>query len=63
MRDKDPLLEPFAKLAFGPEAGQRLRDGLCPRCGAKRENFRDRLSEREAAISGLCQNCQDVIFP
>lgn len=31
-------------------------------CGKPVEGFRDRLSEKEYTISGLCQNCQDEIF-
>lgn len=51
-----------AIVAFGKQAGDRLDKGLCPRCGKPAERFRDRASEREHLISGLCQKCQDAIF-
>lgn len=31
-------------------------------CGEPVEGFRDALSKREYAISGLCQRCQDAVF-
>jgi hypothetical protein len=59
------MASPFAvvaALAFGKEGPERLKVGLCPRCGAKPIKFRDKISEREFDISGLCQTCQDVFF-
>ncbi len=51
-----------AIVAFGQEAGPRLDRGCCPRCGVLPGQFRDFVSKREHAISGLCQKCQDAIF-
>lgn len=34
----------------------------CKLCGFKMGSFRDELSKREAAFSGLCQTCQDSFF-
>lgn len=61
------MASPFAvvaALAFGKEGPVRLKAGLCPRCGCDpaKQGFRDPLSAREFAISGLCQACQDVVF-
>lgn len=42
--------------------GSRLRAGLCPTCGEEVVSFRDELSAREYAISGMCQGCQDSVF-
>lgn len=38
--------------------------GACTECGAdaKARKFANKESEREYAISGLCQNCQDKVF-
>jgi len=36
--------------------------GQCVKCGEFNIEFRDELSRREYAISGLCQCCQDGIF-
>ena len=46
------------------EAVTRAESGLCPRCGEKTDHkpFVDELSAKEAAISGFCQPCQDVVF-
>jgi hypothetical protein len=35
----------------------------CPTCGGTISKFRDELSEREYRISGMCQKCQDEVFP
>lgn len=51
-----------AVVAFGEQAGKRLDDNLCPRCGKPAQQFRDETSEREYDLTGLCQKCQDVIF-
>jgi hypothetical protein len=51
-----------AIVAFGKKAGERLDHGLCPRCGKQANHFRDKVSQREWVISGLCQSCQDAIF-
>ena len=46
---------------FG-KAVERFERGLCAMCGAKINDFRDALSEKEYSISGMCQKCQDSIF-
>lgn len=41
----------------------RKARGLCPICGARPPfEFKDRLSEKEYRISGMCQLCQDKVF-
>ena len=39
-----------------------LQLGLCPLCGGPPGEFKDELSKREFAVSGICQKCQDEIF-
>ena len=34
----------------------------CPCCGKDATVFRDALSYKESQISGLCQECQDIVF-
>ena len=48
---------------FGKQV-DRVEKGLCPMCGmpVNMEDFKDELSRKEAAIGGICQSCQDVIF-
>ncbi len=41
--------------------GRRAR-GLCPFCGEALGEHRDGLSKREAALTGLCQKCQDATY-
>lgn len=35
---------------------------ICPSCYQEVTGFRDKKSEREFGISGLCQQCQDKTF-
>jgi hypothetical protein len=43
----------------------RIDRGLCPLCESPIDytSFKDPLSKREFEISGMCQSCQDSIFP
>ena len=34
----------------------------CSLCGNESLKFKDRLSEKEYMISGMCQKCQDLTF-
>ena len=45
-----------------PEAKEMRDKGLCPTCGQKVLEFRDKLSAKEFEISGMCQECQDSVF-
>lgn len=48
---------------FGKEVN-RVQMGLCPFCAKEilDEDFKDELSRKEYAISGLCQACQDNFY-
>lgn len=48
----------------GKPTEERLKAGLCPMCGGKADidEFRDKTSRDEFALSGICQTCQDQIF-
>lgn len=41
-----------------------IEAGRCPMCSEpiNTDDFKDDLSRREYAISGLCQSCQDWVF-
>jgi len=41
-----------------------IKEGKCPFCKKQIdiESFKDELSLKEFAISGLCQKCQDEVF-
>lgn len=45
-----------------PENKARKDAGLCPICGQPITEFRDALSHKEFQISGMCQECQDLVF-
>ena len=51
------------RAGFG-NAVARVERGQCATCGedVRVQQFRDRLSEREFNISGMCQVCQDDVF-
>ncbi len=48
------------KVGVDREAAKK--SSLCAWCGRGIEGFRDEISRREYAISGMCQPCQDVAF-
>lgn len=47
-----------------PEGADKMKHRKCPTCGADMKNpvFKDKLSEKEFMISGMCQKCQDEVF-
>lgn len=45
-----------------PDAKIDRGNGICPTCKRDIGTFKDKLSEKEYAISGLCQECQDEVF-
>ena len=44
-----------------PEALEKIENKICPTCNKKITGFKDRLSEKEYKISGMCQECQDGV--
>ena len=47
---------------FGRYRSVALLEASCVSCGEDKGEFKDELSEREYAISALCQKCQDKTF-
>jgi formylmethanofuran dehydrogenase subunit E len=45
-----------------PEAKKLKDSGKCPTCKEDVGTFRNKASEREFDISGMCQKCQDSVF-
>jgi hypothetical protein len=39
-----------------------IENNVCALCGKDASKFKDEISVREFAISGLCQSCQDEVF-
>jgi hypothetical protein len=57
---KSPVLEQLLEEMFGRTTA--IEKNLCVVCKTDVGSFRDKLSEKEYAISGLCQKCQDSVF-
>jgi len=59
--DKNPEIDKFLhKIQGRPRGGKG-----CTRCGSARmmpSDFRNAMSIKEAQISWMCQQCQDVMF-
>lgn len=51
----------MTQLGFKEEV-KRIGKGNCPICNEKIGTFRNKKSEAEYEISGLCQKCQDKTF-
>jgi hypothetical protein len=45
-----------------PGTVELISKNICPTCKKNIVTFRDKLSEKEYNISGMCQNCQDKVF-
>jgi len=58
--EKPDLNKPVFKIF--PEIKKAVEDAVCPACGTKITGFKDKLSEKEYSISGMCQECQDKIW-
>lgn len=57
---KSPEMEAMLEKRYGRTTA--IRGSFCVMCHEPASSFRDRLSEKEFIISGLCQKCQDIAF-
>ena len=62
--EKHPAIEAVldAQLPAGVSRRESIEANRCVSCREAVTGFRDAESEREYAISGLCQPCQDWVF-
>jgi hypothetical protein len=62
--EKSPQIAQFLEENFGRSTAIANDRCLQPPigCGGEATQFDDEKSQREYSISGLCQNCQNVIF-
>ena len=64
---KSPLmqkfLDDFTRINTGVSASVSQAVNHCVWCHKSATEFRDPLSVKEYEISGLCQECQDKVFP
>jgi len=64
MRSKElqNFLDKFTKDSFGKSQSECQKETICVFCHEKITGFRNKISEKEYKISGLCQKCQDEVF-
>ena len=64
---KSAEVEEFLTATFGFDRREYIERNQCipPPYGCSNpvEDFRDEQSRREYSISGMCQKCQDKVFP
>jgi hypothetical protein len=61
MSEKSPGMVAAIEALF-PGTLDAIALNQCPVCNTQITQFRDKLSEREYEISGMCQRCQDAVF-
>ena len=59
--EKAPQIDKFLGALRGKNRKETIEQNKCMTCDGDAIKFRDELSEREYAISGMCQECQDGI--
>jgi len=60
--EKQGFVDMLAKSLYGRSQTSARSKSVCVMCGKPLTPFRDELSVREYAISGMCQTCQDGVF-
>jgi hypothetical protein len=62
--EKSPELDEFIDQITPNLLGRRgsIESNICATCLKPIGKFKDKLSEKEYTISGMCQVCQDSIF-
>lgn len=63
-KELQDFVDDLSEKAFGKSQTEAMKKKECVFCHAeiKPEDFRDELSRKEYAISGICQKCQDEVF-
>jgi hypothetical protein len=59
---KSPEIDALLERVTGKSREDTIRAGKCMTCDGDATEFRDKLSEQEYRISGMCQKCQDSVF-
>ena len=60
---KNPAIDKFISDITGVNRVATIKEDKCVACTMQCATFRDNLSRKEYSISGLCQRCQDAIYP
>jgi hypothetical protein len=58
----EKILDEVSNKMYGRKRTGSIKGNICITCGDNVDGFRDRLSEKEYTISGMCQKCQDSVF-
>jgi len=61
-KDIQNSLDTMSAIFFNRSRKQSILQKICVKCGGSAKIFKDKLSQKEYRISGLCQKCQDIIF-
>lgn len=61
-KDIQNSLETMSTIFFNRSRKESILRKTCVKCGGSAKVFKDKLSQKEYSISGLCQKCQDFIF-
>ena len=59
---KDPAIDELLTSLTGKSRVVQVGTGGCMTCENPNTEFRTELDQREYAISGMCQDCQDRVF-
>lgn len=59
---KSSAIDNLINQVFGINREESITENRCTMCNKPAAQFKDKLSEKEFSISGLCQLCQDKIF-
>jgi hypothetical protein len=63
--NKSNAINSMLSSVFGVDRVETITEAFCVSCDSENNNaasFRDDISRKEYAISGLCQSCQDDVF-
>ena len=61
-KDIEQYADSFSFALFGRTRTGSIKQDVCVSCGKAVNSFRDGLSKKEYTISGICQECQDLVF-
>ena len=59
---KDQSIDAFLSSMTGRNRVATIASNTCMTCGGAADTFKDEVSKREYAISGMCQSCQNSVF-
>ena len=58
----NPENDKFILKTTGFDRVGAIKSNTCVKCKEEAAQFKDELSIKEYKISGLCQDCQDILF-